>query len=213
MLRLIFFIVKLVLILILSGLASIFAVNAWIWFDSKPFVYSTIEDVPFNSVGMVLGTSKSTRSGKPNLHFVTRMDAAAQLYHAGKVKHLILSGDNLTPYYDEPTAMKKALIERGVPEYNITLDSAGFRTYESIVRMNQVFGVQHSTIISERYHVYRAIFISRHHGLNSIAYAAEDVPFFYGLRSRSREVLARIRAVLDLYFPSFEADQFVKYFR
>jgi SanA protein len=117
----------------------------------------------------------------------------------------------MTPYYDEPSAMKKALVERGVPDYDITLDSAGFRTYDSIVRMNQVFGVQHSTIISERYHVYRAIFISRHHGLKSIAFAAEDVPFFYGLRSRSREVLARIRAVLDLYFPSIEAEKILQY--
>jgi SanA protein len=212
MLRHLFTLLKILILLLFCGLIAILGVNVWVWFDSRPYVYSSVEDVPFNSVGMVLGTSKSTRTGKPNLHFVTRMDAAAQLYHAGKVKHLILSGDNMTPYYNEPSAMKKALIERGVPDYDITLDSAGFRTYDSVVRMNQVFGVQHSTIISERYHVYRAIFISRHHGINSIAFAAEDVPFFYGIRSRSREILARIRAVLDLYFPSIEADKLIKYF-
>lgn len=189
--------------LILWGLAvlviAVVGINYWILSDAGPFMYDSPESVPFNAVGMVLGTSKSTRSGKPNQHFVTRMDAAADLYRAGKVKHLVLSGDNMTPYYDEPNAMKTELMQRGVPEYDITLDSAGFRTFDSVVRLKEVFGVNSCTIISERYHVYRAVFISRHYDLEAVGYAAADVPFYYGLRSRSREMLARVKAVMDLY--------------
>jgi len=192
-------IAKVILIGIASVLGVIVGLNAWILTDTYSYVYSDAEQIPFNAVGMVLGTSKMTRSGNPNQHFVTRMDATAELFHKGKIQHIILSGDNMTRYYDEPKAMKAELLLRGVPEYSMTLDTAGFRTFDSVVRLKQVFGVTSCTIISEKYHVHRAVFISRHHDLNAIAYAADDVPFFYGIRSRSREILARVKAVLDLY--------------
>lgn len=192
-------IAKVFLIGTASVLGVIIGLNAWILVDTYPHVYTDADRVPFNAVGMVLGTSKMTRSGNPNLHFVTRMDATAELFHKGKIQHIILSGDNMTRYYDEPKAMKAELLLRGVPEYSMTLDTAGFRTFDSVVRLKQVFGVTSCTIISEKYHVHRAVFISRHHDLNAIAYAADDVPFLYGIRSRSREILARVKAVLDLY--------------
>lgn len=192
-------IAKVILIGIASVLGVIVGLNAWILTDTYSYVYSDAEQIPFNAVGMVLGTSKMTRSGNPNQHFVTRMDATAELFHKGKIQHIILSGDNMTRYYDEPKAMKAELLLRGVPEYSMTLDTAGFRTFDSVVRLKQVFGVTSCTIISEKYHVHRAVFISRHHDLNAIAYAADDVPFLYGIRSRSREILARVKAVLDLY--------------
>jgi SanA protein len=199
MLRYILLFFKFVLIGGLFLLAVIGSMNAWILIDTFKHVYSDTETVPFNSVGMVLGTSRMTRTGNPNQHFVTRMDAAAELYHSGKIRHIILSGDNMTRYYDEPKAMKAELLLRGVPDFSMTLDTAGFRTFDSVVRLKQVFGVNSCTIISEKYHVHRAVFISRHHDLDAIAYAADDVPFFYGLRSRSREILARVKAVLDIY--------------
>lgn len=199
MLRLIKQFIKIISIGVLSVIAVIGSMNAWILIDTVNYVYSDIESIPFNSVGMVLGTSRMTMDGNPNLHFVTRMDAAAELYHAGKIKHIIVSGDNMTRYYDEPKAMKAELLLRGVPDYSMTLDTAGFRTFDSVVRLKQVFGVNSCTIISEKYHIHRAVFISRHHDLNAIAFAADDVPFFYGLRSRSREILARVKAVLDIY--------------
>ena len=180
-------------------LTLIGAANLWVLSDTHTYVYDQVERVPFNAVGMVLGTSKNTRSGNPNLHFQTRMDAAAALYHSGKIKHIILSGDNMTRYYDEPKAMKAELLLRGVPDYDMTLDTAGFRTFDSVVRLKKVFGVNSCTIISEKYHVHRAVFISRHYDLKAIGFSAADVPFFYGLRSRSREVLARVKAVLDVY--------------
>jgi len=199
MLRLLLRLIKWIFVVVGLIILVVFGINSWIWIDSDRHIYDNVEDIPFNSIGLVLGTSKSTRSGNPNLHFTTRMDAAAALYKAGKVKHLVLSGDNMTPYYDEPKAMKAELLIRGVPEYDITLDTAGFRTFDSVVRLKQVFGVNSCTIISERYHVYRAVFISRHYELDAIGYAAADVSFLYGIRSRSREILARVKAVLDIY--------------
>jgi SanA protein len=198
--RLVLRFVKIAVIGTFSVIAVVGALNAWILVDTFNYVYTDIDNVPFNSVGMVLGTSKMTRTGSANQHFTTRMDAAAELYHSGKIQHLILSGDNMTRYYDEPKAMKAELLLRGVPEYNMTLDTAGFRTFDSVVRLKQVFGVNSCTIISEKYHVHRAVFISRHYDLNAVAYAAADVPFFYGIRSRSREILARVKAVLDIYY-------------
>lgn len=200
MLQLLLRLIKWIFVVVGLIIIVVIGINSWIWIDSDRHIYDNVEDIPFNSIGLVLGTSKSTRSGNPNLHFTTRMDAAAALYRAGKVKHLVLSGDNMTPYYDEPKAMKAELLIRGVPEYDITLDTAGFRTFDSVVRLKQVFGVNSCTIISERYHVYRAVFISRHYDLDAIGYAAADVSFLYGIRSRSREILARVKAVLDIYF-------------
>lgn len=199
MLRLLAFLLKTVFATILSIVCIVGGINLWIYAETAPEVYDSPELVPFNAVGMVLGTSNRTRSGAENQHFLARMDAAASLYHSGKVQHLILSGDNMTPYYDEPKMMKVELISRGIPDYSITLDTAGFRTLESVARLKEVFGVNTCTIISERYHIYRALFISRRYGLDAIGYAAPDVAFGYGLRSRSREVLARVKAVIDLY--------------
>jgi len=87
MLRLILQLLKIVLIGVLSVVAVIGSMNAWILIDTFNYVYSDIENIPFNSVGMVLGTSRMTRTGNPNQHFVTRMDAAAELYHARSEEH------------------------------------------------------------------------------------------------------------------------------
>jgi SanA protein len=127
------------------------------------------------------------------------MRAAAALYHAGKVKHLLLSGDNGRRSYDEPTEMRRALMELGVPEAATTLDYAGFRTLDSIVRARAVFGQRAVTIISDDFHLQRAIFIGRSYGLDPIAFCAEPVPLAYSRRARWREYGARIKAVLDVY--------------
>ena len=91
--------------------------------------------LPLNDVALVLGTSKSTPYGQfDNPHFTHRMEAAAALFHAGRVRHLLLSGDNGSRGYDEPSDMKKALLALGVPASALTLDNAGFRTLDSVVR-------------------------------------------------------------------------------
>jgi SanA protein len=158
-----------------------------------------ITDVPARRVGLLLGTGKTTRGGWSNPHFVNRVQAAAELYRAGKIERILVSGDNHVKGYDEPTDMKDALVATGVPEQAIALDYAGFRTFDSIVRAKKVFGVSDCTVISDRFHNYRSLFIARRYGIDAVAYCAEDVPLRYSVKTKVRECAARLKAVLDLY--------------
>jgi SanA protein len=163
-------------------------------------IFQTVDALPNRDVGVVLGTSKTTRSGRPNLHFNQRIEAAAALYHAGKVKHLLVSGDNHIKSYDEPSDMRDALVAAGVPASAITCDYAGFHTLDSVVRAKSVFGLSHCTIVSEAFHCPRAVWIARQHGLDAIAYAAPDVNLAsWSLRANAREQVARAWCALDLY--------------
>ena len=163
-------------------------------------VYQSVAAVPVRDVGLVLGTSKATRSGKPNLHFNQRIAAAVELYRAGKVHHLLVSGDNHIATYNEPTDMRNALVAAGVPASAITCDYAGFHTLDSVVRAQEVFGLSQCTIISEDFHCPRALWIAQQHGLDAIAFAAPDVSLRgWSLRAECREQLARAWCGVDLY--------------
>jgi len=163
-------------------------------------VFGTLTTVPEREVGLVLGTSKETRRGKPNLHFNQRIEAAAALYRAGKVRHLLVSGDNHIASYDEPDDMRAALVAAGVPASAITCDYAGFHTLDSVVRAKEVFGLSQCTIISEEFHCPRALWIARQHGLDAIAFAAPDVSLKgWSLRADVREQLARSWCAVDMY--------------
>lgn len=181
-------------------LAVLIAVsNFWIVASSRSYVYRDVSAVPTNEVGLVLGTSRALRGGRPNPHFDTRIAAAAALYRAGKIKRLLLSGDNRRPDYDEPTDMKNALLARGIPESAMTLDYAGLRTLDSMVRARTVFGQTRLTIITEDFHAPRAVFLARRQGIEAVAFSAEPVPMRFSLRSQTREIGARVKAVLDVY--------------
>ena len=163
-------------------------------------IFHSTELVPDNDVGLVLGTGKLTRRGNPNLHFNQRIAAAAALYHGGKVRFLLVSGDNHVAGYDEATDMRDALMAAGVPADAITRDYAGFRTLDSIVRAKIVFGLTRCTIISEEFHCPRAIWIAQRHGLDAVAFAAPDVDSRrWTWRVKAREHLARAWCALDLY--------------
>ena len=174
------------------------ASNLWIVLSTRKQVYHHVEEVPPNAVGLVLGTSQWYANGRPNGFFQQRVRAAADLFHHGKVRHLLVSGDNGSRYYNEPVAMRRALERAGVPRSAITLDFAGFRTLDSVVRCKKVFGQDSVTIISQQFHDFRALFIGRHYQLNAVAYAA-PLPTPAAPQTAVREVLARTRAVLDLY--------------
>ncbi|MCF7949128.1 MAG: YdcF family protein [Spirochaetia bacterium] len=163
------------------------------------YIYHSIDSVPHNRVGLVLGTSRYLRSGGSNPYFRFRINAAAQLYHAGKIKYLIVSGDNSLHSYNEPQLMKEALKERGVPGNRIYADYAGFRTLDSVVRSKEVFGQKKLTIITQEFHGRRAVFIGRHKGIEAVAFAAGSVPAEFGLKVLVREVFAKVKAVLDVY--------------
>ena len=162
-------------------------------------IFRTVDAVPQNDVAMVLGTGKLTARGFPNLHFRQRIAAAAALYQAGKVRHLLVSGDNHIKSYDEPTDMRDALVAAGVPTNAITCDYAGFRTLDSVLRAKSVFGLTNFTIVTEEFHCPRALWIARQHGLDAVAFAAPDLSPRWSARVKAREVLARAWCALDLY--------------
>ncbi len=175
-----------------------FVSNAWIALTARTKTYASVHYIPKNEVGLVLGTSRRLRNGHENPYFKQRIRAAATLYHEGKVKHLILSGDNRTVYYNEPADMRRALVALGVPTSAITLDYAGLRTLDSVVRCKEIFGQDRVTIITQRDHAARALYLARNHGLQAIAFAADSPPK-KAPRQEVREWLARCKAVLDVH--------------
>jgi SanA protein len=163
------------------------------------FVYDNTELIPANKVGLIMGTSKTIGGGIENLYFKYRIDAAVELYKAGKIKYIIVSGDNRSIYYNEPMNMKKELMKRGIPELVIYLDYAGFRTFDSVIRGKEIFGQSSFTIISQEFQNKRAIFIARHFGINAIGYNAKDVDSYASFKTKTREILARVKVYTDIY--------------
>ncbi len=166
---------------------------------ARPFLTDDINEVKSKQVAVLLGTSRYLSNGNKNLYFEYRMDAAARLYDSGKVKYILVSGDNRQKNYNEPVAMKEALVKRGVPEDRIVLDYAGFRTLDSMVRAREVFDQNSFIVVSQKFHNERAVYIAHHKGIDAIGYNARDVEVAAGLKTRMREVLARTKMMLDLY--------------
>lgn len=164
---------------------------------AREFVYSSSKDIPRNKVGLVLGTSKFAYNGGINPYFRYRMETAYELYHSGKIEHVIVSGDNHVRGYNEPQQMRDYLIDLGVNSNDITMDYAGFRTFDSMIRVKEVFGQNQVTVISQQFHNERAIYLARKNGIDAIAMNAKTP--WYSPRMRLREYLAKCKAVLDVY--------------
>lgn len=168
--------------------------------SSNHKVYDSLEAIPYNKVGIVLGTARHRVEGGINPYYQHRIDAALQLYEAGKISYILVSGDNGSVYYNEPNTIKKDLIEGGIPEDRIFLDYAGFRTLDSMVRAKIIFGLDSATVISQEFHNERAIFIAQKKGLEAIGFNARDVEGSRGIRVHTREYFARVKVFLDLIF-------------
>jgi SanA protein len=198
-----------------KGLALTFAIvvalslagtaGAWLLIEatSRAHIYASTDEIPPAKAGLVLGASRLVRNYVANPFFRNRIDAAAALFKAGKVEYLIVSGSQAgggrpRGGYDEPADMRDALIAQGVPRERIYRDYAGFRTLDSIVRAREVFGQERVIVVSQPFHLSRALFLARWHGLDDIGYAANDVPLRFGVRTYLREVAARVAALLDV---------------
>ena len=165
---------------------------------AKGRLYDTVSAVPHYHTALVLGTSPIGRNGGPNLYFLSRIDATAKLYEAGKIDRILVSGDNRKVEYNEPEEMKKALVDKGIPEEVIFLDYAGFRTFDSVVRAKEVFGQSEFIVVSQRFHNERAVFIAGKKGLKAAGFNAADVRASYGFITHVREWGARCKVFLDL---------------
>ena len=174
--------------------------NYSVWSVSSDYVYENMGDVPVCKTGVLLGTSKMMANGTQNLFFTYRIDAAVSLYKAGKIKHILISGDNGTKDYNEPDDMKQALIAKGIPAAKIHLDYAGFDTYDSMIRASKVFGQRKFIVISQKFHIERAVYIARKSDIEAYGFAAQEVKKMGGFKTKVREVFARVKAFKDVLF-------------
>ena len=183
----------------MAGLALlVVVVYFFVGWTAKGRSYNSVSDVPPRYLGVVLGCAKKIGRYE-NAFFNTRVDAAAKLFHAGKVQFLLVSGDNHRNGYDEPTDLKEALIKKGVPSNSIYCDYAGLRTLDSIIRVQRIFGQNDFIIISQRFHNERALYIARRSGMGgTLAFNADDAEDKWMFKMYLREIPARIKAMLDV---------------
>ncbi|MCL4143067.1 UNVERIFIED_CONTAM: hypothetical protein GTU68_012383 [Idotea baltica] len=172
--------------------------------------FDSTNDIPKNKVGLVLGTSKKLSSGHSNPYYEYRITATVRLYKANKIEFVLVSGDNGSRYYNEPTTFKKDLVKAGIPANKIFLDYAGFRTLDSMFRAKVVFGLETVTVISQEFHNERAIYLAKQKGLTAIGFNAKDVSGQNGLKVHIREYFARVKVFLDMFMntqPKFFGDK------
>ncbi len=191
--------IKAFLLVILFLVLFVAISNFWMIGVTYPRVYDVAEALPHKKVALVLGTTNKLKSGGPNPYFTGRISTVAQLFREGKIDRILVSGDNRSKYYNEPVRMKEALLKEGIPAEFITLDFAGLRTLDSIVRCKEIFGQKDIIIVTQRFHGYRALFISEYYNLNAVVMSAQMVKFPDSLPTTLREVMARPLAIIDLY--------------
>lgn len=185
--------------LLLTGLALCVLFVGFVWYANhaatragKGILFDDVNDVPKQRAGLVFGCSEKLGS-RENLHFKYRIEAAVELWRAGKVDKLIVSGLE-EPYYDEPTTMAQALIAAGVPKDKIWGDGKGVRTLDSVLRAKRIPGLDSLIVVSQRYQNERAAYIAKAHGIKVYGYNARDVE---GYTAR-REILARVKMWMDI---------------
>lgn len=186
--------------LALALLVTVLVLNFIIVKNTSKLTFSNVNDVPKNKVGLLLGTIKYLKNGNVNLYYKYRIDAAVKLYKSGKISFILVSGDNNNTEYDEPSTFKEDLIKQGVPKDKIYLDYAGFRTLDSVIRAKEIFGQTAFTIISQKFHNERAVFIANQKGMHTVGFNAKGVAFRYGKKVMLREYLARTKVFIDLLF-------------
>jgi SanA protein len=184
---------------VMGGAALAMALLAWLAEHrlnqtAEAWSSADVAKVPAVEVALVLGTAPIGPEGGPNRYFVYRLDAAAALWKAGKAKYFILSGSD-----EEPTAMRAGLIERGVPADRIYRDPAGYRTWDSVLRARDVYGQKRIVIVSQRFHLDRALFIARSEGLEAWGLEARDVDTPYSVFTELRRYPSALRAYYDVW--------------
>ncbi len=166
---------------------------------SAPYISDDPARLPDVEVALVLGAAPIGPEGGPNRYLVYRLDAAAALWRAGKVKRLIVSGDKRPPDYDEPAAMAAGLIERGVPAEAIVRDELGVRTLASVQRAETAFGQKRMIVVSQRFHLSRAIFLARERDIEAWGFEARDVVRAYSILTELRRYPSALRAYIDVW--------------
>jgi SanA protein len=167
--------------------------------NAKKYIYDDVQKIPIKKAALVLGCSKYLSGNRINYFYKYRIEAAVKLFKAGKVKAIVVSGDNGNKNYDEPTQMHDDLVKAGVASKYIQLDYAGFRTLDSIVRAKAIFDLEDYIIVSQRFHLERAIYLAHVKEQKVLGFVAKDFKnTIWAKRMGHRELLARVKAVLDV---------------
>lgn len=190
-------------LIVLFCIVTLLTCNFIVVNSAKNKAFSEIDSIKYNKVGLLLGTTPQARLTKvTNYFFIYRIDAAEQLYRAGKIEKILISGDeNSMDGVNEPECMRDSLVARGVPASAIILDGKGYRTICSVVNANKVFGLKSFTIISQEFHNERAIYQAEHLGLdieNIQAYNAKMPKSRRAYLTSIREYFARVKMFIDL---------------
>lgn len=170
----------------------------WIWADTRPQIFSNSDTIENRKIVLILGTSRWRSQGKENPYFVARMDAAAELYFKGKVQNLLISGDGMGKYYNENREMRKSLLNRGIPDSVIVDDKKGIDTLASMANAHKNIPNEKITIISQPFHLPRALFIGKSMGLDCIAFTAEQPSLTEGFYLYLREYFGQLDAFIKL---------------
>lgn len=189
--------------IILISILGMIICDQSVAYNAEGRIFDNVDSIPHREVGLILGTSPvSTWNGHRNYYFDHRIKAGAELYKAGKVDWLVVSGGdyrNTEKGYDEPVAMRDSLMKQGVDSTRIILDYDGTRTLNSIAKMRDVYGQDSITIISQKYHNERALYQAKHLGIDAIAFNAKTPGRRTSWwRNRGREVLARVKLFMDV---------------
>lgn len=186
------------LIALIAIVGTLVFANWKIPHDTESFVFDAVDSVPPQKTALVLGAARYL-GDRQNLYFTYRIQAAKELYEAGKVRVFVVSGDNSRKDYNEAHDMRDALVEVGIPDSIIHCDYAGLRTLDSVVRMKEIFGQDSFIVVSQKFHNERAVFLAQHYGLVAYGYNAEDVGLGrYSYRTKIREVFARVKVFVDI---------------
>lgn len=180
------------------GLAVVIAPNVWVSHSASGQVH-TLQDTPHKSVAIVLGAGL-TAEGRPTPFLEGRLEVARRLYEQGSVDAILVSGDNRSHQYDEPTAMRDHLIDVGIPRDKVVRDFAGRDTYDTCVRAKRIFEVPDAIIVSQSYHVPRAVAVCNAIGLDTVGVGDDSAKRFAGAyrSGEQREFLANIKAAADV---------------
>ncbi|MXN87905.1 protein SanA [Pasteurella canis] len=179
-----------------SFIVLLILIDQAISFYVRQHIYTDVNELPYRPYGVVLGTSKYFDKNTLNLFYHNRLLAAYEVFATRKIDYLLLSGDNRTSQYNEPRSMFKDLRKMGIPQEFMYMDFAGFRTLDSVIRAEQVFKAHSFTIITQKFHCERALFIAKYYDIDAICFVAEYPHGHYFVRFR--EFFARILAILDL---------------
>jgi SanA protein len=183
--------------LVVLGLLVIFICNRIIENASRGKLYSDAASIPYNKTGLLLGTTRHLVNGVINPYYQYRINAAVELFRHNKIKYLVISGDNSRAGYNEPEDMRRDLIRAGVDSTKLFLDYAGLRTFDSMVRLREIFGQDSVTIISQPFHNERALYIASKENITAIGFNARDVNARAGFKTQLREKLARVKVFID----------------